>query len=161
MPSTFLLFITMLSYYLHFMIIYNRYLAFLALVCSFIFSLTSLSLPLSLFVVLSLSILPLTPSFPHFPFSVLQRSDMRVAIWTTTPWTIPANLAVAVNRFFSLPLYHIAPSSSCMGLQTCHSFSFFPFQTFSLLLFLTFVTFLFILFFSVLLITVWWCIPAS
>ena len=23
--------------------------------------------------------------------------DIRVAIWTTTPWTIPANLAVAVN----------------------------------------------------------------
>ena len=71
---------------------------------------------ISLFVVLSLSILPLTPSFPHFPFSVLHRSDMRVAIWTTTPWTIPANLAVAVNRFFSLPLYRIAPSSCCLGL---------------------------------------------
>jgi isoleucyl-tRNA synthetase len=25
-------------------------------------------------------------------------SDVRVAIWTTTPWTIPANLAVAVNE---------------------------------------------------------------
>ena len=24
-------------------------------------------------------------------------SEVRVAIWTTTPWTIPANLAVAVN----------------------------------------------------------------
>ena len=29
---------------------------------------------------------------PHF-----SGSDLRVAIWTTTPWTIPANLAVAVN----------------------------------------------------------------
>ena len=122
----------------------------------------SFYLPLfSLFVILSLSIFPPTPSFSHFPFSVLQRSDMRVAIWTTTPWTIPANLAVAVNRSFSLPLYHIAPSSSCLGLQTCNYFSFFPFHTFSLLLFLTFVTFIFLLFFSVILITVWWCIPAS
>ena len=25
-------------------------------------------------------------------------TGLRVAIWTTTPWTIPANLAVAVNR---------------------------------------------------------------
>lgn len=27
----------------------------------------------------------------------LQAKDVRVAIWTTTPWTIPGNLAVAVN----------------------------------------------------------------
>ena len=124
-------------------------------------------LPLSSSLSLSISLSSLSLLFSlylsfhsHFPFPVLHRSDMRVAIWTTTPWTIPANLAVAVNRFFSLPLYHIA-HPSCLGLQTCHSFSFFPFYTFSLLLFLTFVTFLFILFFPVILITVWWCTPAS
>lgn len=27
-----------------------------------------------------------------------QTPDLRIAIWTTTPWTIPANLAVAVNE---------------------------------------------------------------
>ncbi|KAJ1438376.1 tRNA synthetases class I-domain-containing protein [Ochromonadaceae sp. CCMP2298] len=27
----------------------------------------------------------------------LQPADVRIAIWTTTPWTIPSNLAVAVN----------------------------------------------------------------
>ena len=31
----------------------------------------------------------------RFPFS--SSSDLHVAIWTTTPWTIPANMAVAVN----------------------------------------------------------------
>ena len=37
---------------------------------------------------------------PHL-FSTFYNSrlaGLRVAVWTTTPWTIPANLAVAVNR---------------------------------------------------------------
>ena len=29
--------------------------------------------------------------------AAIQANEVRVAIWTTTPWTIPANLAVAVN----------------------------------------------------------------
>ena len=37
---------------------------------------------------------------PHVPSelsSLLQPGGASFAIWTTTPWTIPANLAVAVN----------------------------------------------------------------
>ena len=48
--------------YLHFIIIYNRYLAFFALDSSFIFSLTSLSLSLSLFLPASFSPSSLTSS---------------------------------------------------------------------------------------------------
>ena len=51
--------------YLHFIIVYNRYLAFFTLDSSFIFPLTSLSLPLSLSLFLSHSLslsIPLSPS---------------------------------------------------------------------------------------------------
>ena len=33
-------------------------------------------------------------------------SPLKVAIWTTTPWTIPANLAVAVNKELSYSVVH-------------------------------------------------------
>ena len=39
-------------------------------------------------------------------------SDVRVAIWTTTPWTIPANLAVAVNPEID---YCLASSPNAFG----------------------------------------------
>ena len=35
--------------------------------------------------------------------------DLRIAIWTTTPWTIPANVAVAVNadlEYVPCPSYY-------------------------------------------------------
>jgi len=40
------------------------------------------------------------------------KDDLRVAIWTTTPWTIPANLAVAVNGALE---YCIASHPNVMG----------------------------------------------
>lgn len=39
----------------------------------------------------------LSPSLSNLDGSHLDGSNVGVAIWTTTPWTIPANLAVAVN----------------------------------------------------------------
>ena len=76
----------------------SRYL-FLSLSLTLALSLAlshSLSLPLSLVVAVNIS----SHTHPYsFSISFPLRSDMRVAIWTTTPWTIPANLAVAVNRF--------------------------------------------------------------
>lgn len=41
----------------------------------------------------------LGPNVPSDVSSVLSQPDAKAAfaIWTTTPWTIPANLAVAVN----------------------------------------------------------------
>ena len=44
--------------------------------------------------------------------SALPSADVRVAIWTTTPWTIPANLAVAVNADLE---YCIASHPSVLG----------------------------------------------
>ena len=37
-------------------------------------------------------------------FPVVGRPDTSVVIWTTTPWTLPANLAVAYNSTFSYSL---------------------------------------------------------
>ena len=37
-------------------------------------------------------------------------SDLGVAIWTTTPWTIPANLAVAVNADLNYAVVEVSPS---------------------------------------------------
>ena len=44
--------------------------------------------------------------------SAQQTHDIRVVIWTTTPWTIPANLAVAVNGDIE---YCIASHPSILG----------------------------------------------
>lgn len=42
--------------------------------------------------------LPLVGLGPHTPAEVQQHLEgAHLAIWTTTPWTIPANSAVAVN----------------------------------------------------------------
>lgn len=45
--------------------------------------------------------------FPHTPptYSHHLFFQVRVAIWTTTPWTIPANLAVAVNEDLDYALF--------------------------------------------------------
>ncbi|MCV6825311.1 MULTISPECIES: isoleucine--tRNA ligase [Halocynthiibacter] len=46
------------------------------------------------------------------PFKVVSGSealkDARVVIWTTTPWTIPSNKAVAYNKGISYGLYRVA-----------------------------------------------------
>jgi isoleucyl-tRNA synthetase len=42
--------------------------------------------------------MPITSAGEHVPSEVAgQLAGAALAIWTTTPWTIPANLAVAVN----------------------------------------------------------------
>jgi isoleucyl-tRNA synthetase len=43
-------------------------------------------------------------SDPSGVFSGFPRDDMYVAVWTTTPWTIPANVAVAVHPNFNYSL---------------------------------------------------------
>jgi isoleucyl-tRNA synthetase len=45
-------------------------------------------------------------------FTALAPADLRVAIWTTTPWTIPANLAVAVGENIE---YVLASHPTAMG----------------------------------------------
>src|SRR5207237_3678097 len=32
------------------------------------------------------------------PFGLSQNDNLVFVVWTTTPWTLPANLAIAVNR---------------------------------------------------------------
>ncbi|MDZ8225958.1 isoleucine--tRNA ligase [Nostoc sp. ChiVER01] len=39
-------------------------------------------------------------------------SDLGVAIWTTTPWTIPGNLAVAVNADLNYAVVEVSPSKA-------------------------------------------------
>src|SRR5437870_3704269 len=41
-------------------------------------------------------------------FPVIDRPGTFIVIWTTTPWTLPANLAVAYNSTFSYSLIHYA-----------------------------------------------------
>ncbi|MEX0654842.1 MAG: isoleucine--tRNA ligase [Phycisphaeraceae bacterium] len=41
------------------------------------------------------------------PTDVLPADRIHLMIWTTTPWTLPANLAVAVNERFEYGLYNI------------------------------------------------------
>src|SRR3989454_8590040 len=41
-------------------------------------------------------------------FPVIGRPGTFIVIWTTTPWTLPANLAVAYNSTFSYSLIHYA-----------------------------------------------------
>jgi isoleucyl-tRNA synthetase len=40
-------------------------------------------------------------------FPVVGRPDVNIVIWTTTPWTLPANLAVAYNSTFSYSLVQV------------------------------------------------------
>lgn len=43
--------------------------------------------------------MPLDAPGPHVPSEVADHvQGAALAIWTTTPWTIPANLAVAINE---------------------------------------------------------------
>lgn len=43
------------------------------------------------------------------PLLAEYQSDLGVAIWTTTPWTIPANLAVAVNADLNYAVVEVSP----------------------------------------------------
>src|SRR6185295_8101633 len=40
-------------------------------------------------------------------FSIVGRPGVNIVIWTTTPWTLPANLAVAYNSTFSYSLVQV------------------------------------------------------
>src|SRR6266851_6589837 len=44
----------------------------------------------------------------YVKFPVIDRPGTFIVIWTTTPWTLPANLAVAYNSTFSYSLIHHA-----------------------------------------------------
>src|SRR5712671_2221210 len=44
----------------------------------------------------------------YVKFAVVGRPGVYIVIWTTTPWTLPANLAVAYNSTFSYSLVHHA-----------------------------------------------------
>src|SRR5438094_459079 len=44
----------------------------------------------------------------YVKFPVIDRPEVSIVIWTTTPWTLPANLAVAYNSTFSYSLIHHA-----------------------------------------------------
>lgn len=46
------------------------------------------------------------------PLLAEYQSDLGVAIWTTTPWTIPANLAVAVNADLNYAVVEVSPSEA-------------------------------------------------
>ena len=49
----------------------------------------------------------------------LHRLSASIVIWTTTPWTIPANQAVSFNRNISYGLYHVeaVESAETLGFQ--------------------------------------------
>ncbi|MBN3958709.1 isoleucine--tRNA ligase [Nostoc sp. NMS8] len=46
------------------------------------------------------------------PLLAQYQSDLGVAIWTTTPWTIPANLAVAVNADLNYAVVEVSHSEA-------------------------------------------------
>ncbi|MEH1946857.1 MAG: isoleucine--tRNA ligase [Nostoc sp.] len=46
------------------------------------------------------------------PLLAEYQSDLGVAIWTTTPWTIPGNLAVAVNADLNYAVVEVSPSEA-------------------------------------------------
>jgi isoleucyl-tRNA synthetase len=43
----------------------------------------------------------------YVKFPIVGHPGMSLVIWTTTPWTLPANLAVAYNSTFSYSLVHV------------------------------------------------------
>src|SRR5438876_285603 len=43
----------------------------------------------------------------YVKFPVIDRPEVSIVIWTTTPWTLPANLAVAYNSTFSYSLARV------------------------------------------------------
>lgn len=49
-------------------------------------------------------------------FPVVGRPGMSVLIWTTTPWTLPANLAVAYNSTFSYTLVRVGPETFLLSV---------------------------------------------
>src|SRR5215213_963404 len=57
----------------------------------------------------------------YVKFPVVGRSGVSIIIWTTTPWTLPANLAVAYNSTFSYSLVQVGEEQfivSAMLLST-------------------------------------------
>ncbi len=46
-------------------------------------------------------------------FPVLERPGVFLVIWTTTPWTLPANLAVAYNSTFDYSLVRVSREEQC------------------------------------------------
>ena len=43
----------------------------------------------------------------YVKFPIVGETDMHLLIWTTTPWTLPANLAVAYNSRFDYQLIRV------------------------------------------------------
>src|SRR6266705_6783456 len=57
----------------------------------------------------------------YVKFPVIDRPEVSIVIWTTTPWTLPANLAVAYNSTFSYSLVQVGEEQfivSAMLLST-------------------------------------------
>ena len=46
-------------------------------------------------------------------FPIVDRPGVFIVIWTTTPWTLPANLAVAFNSTFAYSLVRVTRDDSC------------------------------------------------
>src|SRR3954471_3133949 len=47
----------------------------------------------------------------YVKFPLVDRPNTSIVIWTTTPWTLPANLAVAYNSTFNYSLVRVAEES--------------------------------------------------
>ena len=50
-------------------------------------------------------------------FSALKGREVSLLIWTTTPWTLPANLAIAVHGDFEYVFYDVGPRVICVAKQ--------------------------------------------
>ena len=53
----------------------------------------------------------------YVKFPVVGRPGMSILIWTTTPWTLPANLAVAYNSTFSYTLVRAGPETFLVSVM--------------------------------------------
>ena len=55
-------------------------------------------------------------------FPLLQQDGWGLAIWTTTPWTIPANLAITVNPELEYVAYALPRGTTIVAKDLLHSF---------------------------------------
>src|SRR6185369_7136118 len=53
----------------------------------------------------------------YVKFPVVGQPGLSVVIWTTTPWTLPANLAVAYNSTFSYSLVNVGAENFIVSTQ--------------------------------------------
>ena len=66
----------------------------------------------------SLSLFALFPVSSPLPPSLLQFPSLHLLIWTTTPWTLPANQAIAINSNFHYSICHLSSHLSSLGKET-------------------------------------------